>query len=208
MVMLQQRNVSPRVRAKASLAFGVVRGRRGPLTRLRRSPAFGGTALARDSRLERERGRLRKRRPDDGLHVMSERTDKMLANYKLYWDPKSNLLFIPGFETEADGETQPRGFAVERFRPCGFITEKGYSYPSFEAVYITCFGTWGLLGYPRSHILRDLISSKGPGFTDQDVRANFRKFVEDRPEFRNTRFAAKEDCLGSIPKEAIYVPEA
>lgn len=127
----------------------------------------------------------------------------MLANYKLYWDPKSNLLFIPGFETEADGETQPRGFAVERFRPCSYITEEGYSYPSFEAVHLVSFGTWGLLGYPRSHILRDLTRPKGFDFAEQDMRNSFRKFVKDNPKFKDTRFAAKDECVDSIPKTAI-----
>lgn len=128
----------------------------------------------------------------------------MLADHKLYWDPKSNLLFFPAFETEAVGETQPRGFAVERFRPCGFIIEKGYSYPSFEAVLLASFGTWGLLGYAYEEILKDFTRLEGPGFKHADVRANFRKFVEDNPKFKDTRFATKEECIYSIPKEAIY----
>lgn len=128
----------------------------------------------------------------------------MLADHKLYWDPKSNLLFIPGFETEAVGETQPRGFAIERFRPCDFITEEGYNYPSFEAVLLASFGTWGLMGYAYEELLKDLTRPEGPEFKDADVRANFRKFIEDHPEFKDTRFATEEECIDSIPKEAIY----
>lgn len=132
----------------------------------------------------------------------------MLADHKLYWDPKSNLLFIPRFETVAVGETQPRGFAIERFRPCDFITEKGYSYPSFKAVLLASFGTWGLLGYAYEEILKDFTRPEGPGFADQDVRDNFRKFVEDNPKFKDTRYATKEECINSIPKEAICAPGA
>lgn len=132
----------------------------------------------------------------------------MLADHKLYWDPKSNLLFIPGFETEADGETQPRGFAIKQFRQSHFLAEKGYSYPSFEAVLLASFGTWGLLGYAYGEILKDLMRPNSLKFADKDVRANFRKFVKDHPELKDTRFATKEECIDSIPKEAIYVPEA
>lgn len=137
-----------------------------------------------------------------------ERTNKMLADYKLYWDPKSNLIFFPAFETEAVGETQPRGFAVERFRPCGFLAEKGYRYPSFEAVLLASFGTWGIFEFGYEDILKALTSPEGPEFKDADVRDNFRKFLTDNPKFKDTRYAAKEECVDSIPRKAIYVPEA
>lgn len=132
----------------------------------------------------------------------------MLADYKLYWDPKSNLLFIPTFETTGARGVHPRRFDIEKFRPCDFLAERGILYPSFKAVLLANFGTWGLVGYAHSEILKDFTRLNGPGFVDKGVRANFQKFVEDHPNFKNTRFATKEECIDSIPKEAICVPEA
>ena len=94
-------------------------------------------------------------------------------------------------------------------KKCMYLNTKYYkTYPSFEAVLLASFGTWGLLGYPYEQILKDFTDLKGPGFKNKSVRANFRKFVEDHPKFKNTRFAAKEECIVSVPKEAIYVHEA
>lgn len=128
----------------------------------------------------------------------------MLDEHRLYWDPKSNLLFFPDFETEASCETQPRGFVVERFYP-----KENDDYPSFEAVYLARFGRWDTCGCCfRESILKKLVNFDDSGYQDADVRTNFRKFVEEHPEFRSTRFAAKEECIEGVPKEAICVPEA
>ena len=126
-----------------------------------------------------------------------------MTEIKLYWDPKSNLLFFPDFETKPVKETKPRDFVVERFRPCDTLVGDEGDY-SFEAVYIARFGRWDVCGCCfRESTLRKLVNYKDSGFQDADMRANFRKFVEDHPRFENTRFATDEDdCVSGVPMTA------
>lgn len=131
----------------------------------------------------------------------------MLEEHRLYWDPRSNLLFFPTFETVSVGGAQPRNFAVERFRPCDALVGDDGNCLFFEAVFIARFGRWDTCGCCfRESVLKKLVNYEDYGFHDADVRANFRKFVEDDPKFKDTRFAAKDECIDGIPKKAIYIP--
>lgn len=127
----------------------------------------------------------------------------MLEEHKLFWDPRSNLLFIPTFETVSVEETQPRGFAVERFRPCDALVGDDGNY-SFEAVLLARFGRWDTCGCCfHESTLKKLVNYKDYGFQSEDMRADFQKFVDAHPKFQNTRFATKEDdCVSGVPMTA------
>lgn len=118
----------------------------------------------------------------------------MLADYKLYWDPKSNMLFIPDYDTKPiDGDTKDN-FSVRRFRPFESLEKYGNEYPWFEAVLICSFGTWGLVGiglmsvaerlrkYAKSRRKRDRV------FTQDRINRKFLEFTKEHPEFANTGF--------------------
>ena len=145
----------------------------------------------------------------------------MLADYKLYWDPKSNLLFFPQYDTKpVRGFAKKPLFSVCRFRPyegCGLG-----GYPWFEAVKIASFGTWGLLTYGLRAkkigkdlgkiIARDIVlamSSRKKSdelFTNAKCNAAFREFAKANPSLRDARFAEPGSKLvlkaSGIPRSA------
>lgn len=122
----------------------------------------------------------------------------MLADCKLYWDPESNLLFFPEFETtRSDGADTTGDFDVHEFRPdCPGIS----GCPRFNAVMMFSFGTWGLL--PRERILgclKKAVDACLAGrrmrlYRDKSTNMLFRRFVKSSPEIGDARFAVAGDC--------------
>lgn len=126
----------------------------------------------------------------------------MLADYKLYWDPKSNLLFFPSYETElVEGSEKDltKLFKVQKYRPIKSLEKDGF--PHFEAVKIASFGTWGLMGWCKTLILKKLMSTidstkdEDELFEKKAVNSMFRDFVKAHPSFRNARFPPENSDL-------------
>lgn len=126
----------------------------------------------------------------------------MLADYKLYWDPKSNLLFFPQYDTsllKGDPKDPSTRFKVQKYRPA-FDLEK-YGYPHFEAVLIACFGTWGAFGWTNEAILKcfiDTIDSDNEEdwfFAKNENNEAFREFAKANPSFRNAKFPPEKSDL-------------
>lgn len=142
----------------------------------------------------------------------------MLADYKLYWDPKSNLLFFPQCDTtRSDGAKTTGDFNVHEFRPDDACCPRISSCPRFNAVLMFSFGTWGLIQYPEKRILEDLrkavdecrtgVKTRLSLYKNKSTNVLFRKFVEANPDIADVRFAVDGDCAKrrgwGIPKTAI-----
>lgn len=126
----------------------------------------------------------------------------MLADYKLYWDPKSNLLFFPQYETElleGDPKDPSMKFKVRKYKPDHSLEK--YGYPYFEAVKIASFGTWGTFGWDEDSILKRLLSTinsdkdEDEFFAKKNDNALFREFAKAYPPFRNARFPPEKSDL-------------
>ena len=131
----------------------------------------------------------------------------MLADMKLYWDPKSNLLFFPEYETEpVEGDDRKMTFELRKYRPCSGCGLDGY--PWFEAVKIASFGTWGIMGWDEESIIYSLLksvntTSKADEFYEKHaVNVLLRKFVKANPSFKRVRFAKKKELSSGVPKAA------
>lgn len=127
----------------------------------------------------------------------------MLADYKLYYCPKSNKLFIPGYETEPVSGKHSNRFPIEKFRPssgCNFTKD----YPWFEAILLCSFGTWGLMGWDNDGIIEKFTDEKNPPFKSKKTQCAFKDFIKQYPKFaKEVKFAKKTDCTDSVPTTAI-----
>lgn len=130
----------------------------------------------------------------------------MLADYRLYWDPRSNKLFIPAFDTKPVTPGNETEFVIDRFRP----THEGCRCrPWFEAVYMGSFGTWGLVGVSYTSIIKCFTDLKRNIFGSKDMENKRKEFMMKFPQFKEVTFAAVEDCVkGNIPKTSVIAKEA
>lgn len=126
----------------------------------------------------------------------------MLANYKLYWCPKSNKLFIPGYDTEPVTAGNTTEFIIEKFRPLQGCKIDHYSW--FEAIHMVSFGTWGLMGHSNESIIKCLTDPKCRAFDSEYMADKLKEFIIKFPQFKEVTFATADDCVkGNIPKTAV-----
>lgn len=125
----------------------------------------------------------------------------MLADYVMYWDPKSNKLFFPSFESLPVGRTFS-DFRIRKFKPFRHLEGR---YPRFKAVDITHFGTWGLFGFNEDEFLRKYIRKGKSPYRNATITERFRKFIKKHPELKDATFADATDCDGNsrVPRTAV-----
>lgn len=129
----------------------------------------------------------------------------MLADYKMYWDPKSNRLFFPKYETEpaSISDHDDYAFNIERFKQSSYLESKGETYPTFEAVLMVVFGTWGLIGFSSSAFLEKYIRQGKSPYKTEKMTKNYQDFLELHPEFKEAEFATPDENGHGVPTQAI-----
>lgn len=125
----------------------------------------------------------------------------MLLDYIMYWDPKSNKLFFPTFDSVPIGRPFS-DFRTRKFKPVEHLEGE---YPRFKAVDIAHFETWGLIGFDRGEFLRKYIRKGKPPYRDATIAERFRKYIKKHPELKDATFVDKKDCDGDsgIPRSAV-----